>query len=108
MNMTSQKTNTVEPPLTDTSRRRTPLVSGHLSCSQLHTNTTFLTSHKRSPLLSGQFFWSQGCPFTGGSTVRTLLSGSYQVNEQCSICHCIFILDLSSEILGFLKKILHV
>ena len=41
-------------------------------------------------------------------TITRLLSGNCQVNEQCSICHFIFILDLSSEILGFLKKILHV
>ena len=49
----------------DTSRIRTPPVFGHLpysdtslkqtlglTCSQLHTNTTFLTSHIRTPLLS--------------------------------------------------------
>ena len=32
-------------------------------------NTTFLTSHKRTPLVGGHFFWSRGCPFTGGLTV---------------------------------------
>ena len=43
---------TVELPLTDNSRRsRTPLEADTWSCSQLHTNNTFLTSQKRTPLL---------------------------------------------------------
>ena len=63
---------TVEPPLTDTSHRWTPLISGH-HCSQLHTNTTFLTSHKRTPLLNGHFFWPRGCPLTGDSTAGSAL-----------------------------------
>ena len=39
----------IEPPLMDTS----DTLADTQSCSQLHTNTTFLTSHKRTPLLSG-------------------------------------------------------
>ena len=30
----------------------------------------FLTSHKLTPLLSGHFFWSRGCPRTGGLTAH--------------------------------------
>ena len=46
---------TVEPPLTDTSRKRTPPISGHKLWSRrfLLSNTAFLTSHKRTPLVSG-------------------------------------------------------
>ena len=39
---------TVEPPLTDTSRRRT--------CSQLYTNTTFLISHTADTSLKRALF----------------------------------------------------
>ena len=52
-------------PWADTSHKRT------WSCSyKLHTNTTFLTSHKRTPLLSGHFLWSRRCPLTEGLTVN--------------------------------------
>ena len=34
--------------------------------------TTFVTSHKRTPPLNGHFFWPQGCPLTGFSTVQRL------------------------------------
>ena len=46
---------TVEPPLTDTSHKRTPPISGHKLWSRrfLLSNTAFLTSHKRTPLVSG-------------------------------------------------------
>ena len=62
---------TVEPPLTDTSRRRMS-TSRKRTLSHVPsyiTNTAFLTSHKRTPLLSGHFFWSQGYSLTGGLTV---------------------------------------
>ena len=44
-----------KPLLADTSCRRTPPVRGHLlnGSSYIHTNTAFLISHKRTPLLSG-------------------------------------------------------
>ena len=58
--------NTVEPPLTDTFSKRT---LGHV-LSYIQTQTTFLTSHKRTPLLNGHFLWFQGCPLKGGSTVQ--------------------------------------
>ena len=68
----SYKVCTVEPPLMDTSHRQTPLVSGHLVMfPATYKHYIFLTSHKRTPLLSVHFFWSRGCPLTGGSTVFT-------------------------------------
>ena len=50
------KYSTVEPPLTDTSRKRQPLLSGH-------------------------FFWSRGCPLMGGLTVHTNIANQTFVHD---------------------------
>ena len=53
----------VESPPTDTSRRRTPPVSGHLVIIPSYIQTLYCW-----PPISGHLFWSRGCPLTGGST----------------------------------------
>ena len=47
-------------------RCRIPPVGGHLVT--VPSTSAFLTSNKRTPLLSGHFFCSRGCSPTGGST----------------------------------------
>ena len=49
------------------------------------------TSHRRTPLLSRHFFWPQGCPFTEGSTVFELvvvLPSNFLAEYNCK-CHCL-------------------
>ena len=61
---------TVDPPLTDTSRRRTPLVSRHLVMFSATYKHYILTSHKRTPVKQTLFLVPRVSPTVHGRSMN--------------------------------------